>query len=98
MERVAVRGEAHLFLTDFKACNAYADGLERASALRCPVQIITGRQDAMTPPRASRALIDAMKRADVSVETVTLNAGHALMSEQPDATLSALFSFATRPA
>jgi len=25
-----------------------------------------------------------------------LDAGHALMSEQPDATLTALFSFATR--
>lgn len=95
MERVAVRGEAHLFLTDFNACNAYADGLERAAALRCPVQVIAGRHDAMTPPRASRPLIDAMKRADLSVETVMLNAGHALMSEQPDATLSALFSFAT---
>jgi len=38
-----------------------------------------------------------MKRANVPVETVMLDAGHALMSEQPDATLAALFGFATRP-
>jgi pimeloyl-ACP methyl ester carboxylesterase len=98
MERMAVRGEPNLFHTDFSACNAYAQGLERAAALRCPVQAIAGSRDAMTPPRASRALIDAMKQAGVSVETVMLDAGHALMSEQPDATLAALFSFATRPA
>jgi pimeloyl-ACP methyl ester carboxylesterase len=98
MERVAARGESHLFHTDFSACDAYAEGLERAAALRCPVQIIAGRLDAMTPPRASRALTDAMKQADVSVETVMLDAGHALMSEQPDATLAALFRFAMQPA
>jgi pimeloyl-ACP methyl ester carboxylesterase len=60
--------------------------------------VISGRRDAMTPPRAARALVDAMKQAGVSVDTVMLDAGHAVMSEQPDATLAALFSFATRPA
>lgn len=98
MERVTTRGESGLFHADFNACNAYADGLERAAALRCPVQVIAGRLDAMTPPRASRTLIDAMKQAGVSVETVMLDAGHALMSEQPDATLAALFRFAMQPA
>jgi hypothetical protein len=39
-----------------------------------------------------------MKQACVSVDTVTLDAGHAVMNEQPDATLAALFSFATGPA
>jgi pimeloyl-ACP methyl ester carboxylesterase len=97
MERVAALGEPHLFHTDFSACNAYAEGLERAAALRCPVQIIAGHLDAMTPPRASRALTDAMKQANVAVETVMLDAGHALMSEQPDATLAAMFNFAMRP-
>jgi pimeloyl-ACP methyl ester carboxylesterase len=98
MERISERGEAQLFHTDFTACNAYADGLERAAQIRCPVQVISGRRDAMTPPRAARALVDAMKQAGVSVDTVMLDAGHAVMSEQPDATLAALFSFATRPA
>jgi pimeloyl-ACP methyl ester carboxylesterase len=98
MERVAERGEAQLFHTDFSACNAYRDGVERAAALQCPVQVVAGRRDAMTPPRAAHALIGAMKQAGVTVDTIMLDAGHALMSEQPDATLAALFSFATRSA
>jgi pimeloyl-ACP methyl ester carboxylesterase len=98
MERMAGRGETQLFHTDFAACNAYADGLERAAQIRCPVRIISGRRDAMTPPRAARVLMDAMEQASVQVDTVTFDAGHALMSEQPDATLAALFSLATRPA
>jgi hypothetical protein len=37
-------------------------------------------------------------QAGVSYGTVMLDAGHALMTEQPDATLDALFAFATRGA
>jgi pimeloyl-ACP methyl ester carboxylesterase len=51
----------------------------------------------MTPPKAAGALVAAMSQAGVAVETVTLDAGHALMSEQPDATLDALFDFAIQP-
>ncbi|EDZ97321.1 alpha/beta hydrolase fold protein, partial [Burkholderia sp. H160] len=35
-------------------------------------------------------------QAGTPVDTVTLEAGHALMNEQPDATLDALFSFASQ--
>jgi pimeloyl-ACP methyl ester carboxylesterase len=49
----------------------------------------------MTPPRAAKALAGALAQAGVPVDTVTLEAGHALMTEQPDATLDALFSFAS---
>ncbi|MGV2289211.1 alpha/beta hydrolase [Trinickia sp. YCB016] len=94
MERIAANGEPQLFHTDFTACNQYADGLARAAQVRCPVRLVLGRKDAMTPPRATRALVDALSAAGVAVDTVTLEAGHALMSEQPDATLDALFSFA----
>ncbi|GAB2886754.1 alpha/beta hydrolase [Paraburkholderia jirisanensis] len=96
MERVAAVGEAHLFHTDFSACNDYADGLARAAQVRCPVRMIVGRRDLMTPPRATRALADALRATQVPVDVVTLDAGHALMTEQPDATLDALYSFATR--
>jgi len=94
MERVAARGEAQLFHTDFAACNDYADGLASAAKLACPVRLIVGRRDAMTPPRATRALVDALTAAGVPVDTVALDAGHALMTEQPDATLDALYTFA----
>jgi pimeloyl-ACP methyl ester carboxylesterase len=97
MERVSARGEPHLFHTDFTACNDYADGLARAAQVRCATRLIVGRRDAMTPPRAAKALADALAQAGVPVDTVTLDAGHALMTEQPDTTLDALFSFASRP-
>jgi len=94
MERVCARGEPHLFHTDFAACNGYAHGLERAAQVRCPVRLVLGDKDMMTPPRATRALLETLRTAGVPVDVVTLDSGHALMSEQPDATLDALFSFA----
>ncbi|MEQ5839156.1 alpha/beta hydrolase [Paraburkholderia acidicola] len=97
MERVSATGEPQLFHTDFAACNAYTDGLARAAQVRCPVRFIVGKRDAMTPPRAARALADAFAAAGATVDTVALDAGHALMTEQPDATLDALFDFASRP-
>ncbi|WP_310630981.1 alpha/beta hydrolase [Paraburkholderia sp.] len=94
MQRVSARGEPQLFHTDFAACNAYADGLTSAAKVRCPVRLIVGQRDAMTPPRAARAIADALAKGGVAVDTVTLDAGHALMTEQPDATLDALYRFA----
>ena len=96
MERVSAKGEPGLFHTDFTACNAYADGLASAARVRCPVRLIVGRRDAMTPPRATKTLVQAFAQARAAVDTVTLDAGHALMTEQPDATLDALFDFASR--
>jgi pimeloyl-ACP methyl ester carboxylesterase len=98
MERVSAVGEPRLFHTDFSACNAYADGLARAAQVRCPVLFVVGRRDAMTPPRAAQTLAQVFAQAGVSYGTVMLDAGHALMTEQPDATLDALFAFATRGA
>jgi pimeloyl-ACP methyl ester carboxylesterase len=95
MERVSAAGEPGLFHTDFTACNAYSDGLARAAQVRCAVRLIVGRRDAMTPPRAAQALAQALAQASPRVDTITLDAGHALMTEQPDATLDALFGFAS---
>jgi pimeloyl-ACP methyl ester carboxylesterase len=90
MERISTLGEAQLFHTDFSACNAYSDALDRAAAVRCKVCVIAGKRDVMTPPRASRALVAAFD----GVRYAELDGGHSLMSEQPDAVLDTLFSFA----
>lgn len=89
MERIAARGEEHLFHTDFTACNRYANGEAAAAALRCPVQFIFGSKDMMTPPRSTKALLAALPGA----QTVTVDAGHQMMAEQPDAVLDALAAF-----
>jgi pimeloyl-ACP methyl ester carboxylesterase len=94
MERVSQRGAPLLFHTDFSACNTYADAIARAASVRCPVCIVSGRRDIMTPPRAARPIAEALKQAGAAVRSVELDAGHAIMSEQPDATLDTLFGFA----
>lgn len=96
MERVSAGGQAQLFHSDFAACNAYGDGLASAAKVCCPVRLLVGQRDMMTPPRAAGALAAALAQAGVTVDTVKLDAGHALMTEQPDATLDALYGFAVQ--
>lgn len=89
MERIAAQGEDLLFHTDFTACNSYANGDAAAARVRCPVQFIFGSKDMMTPPRSTKALLAALPGA----KTVTVDAGHQMMAEQPDAVLDALLAF-----
>jgi pimeloyl-ACP methyl ester carboxylesterase len=86
MERMAP-GVLH---ADFAACNAYANGLAAAAAVKCPVLFILGRRDMMTPVKAASALRQAIPAARV-VEVGA--SGHALMAEAPDDVLDALRAF-----
>lgn len=91
MQHVARGNSAKVFFTDFSACNNYINGEAAASALPCPAILLLGRKDLMTPPKATAALRSAMPNARVvQIE----GSGHALMSEQPDQVLDALFAFA----
>jgi pimeloyl-ACP methyl ester carboxylesterase len=86
MQRVqAGQCDGNLFAHDFAVCDAYANGLQAAAAVRCPVHFILGDADAMTPPRAARELGAALKAT-----VHHLPAGHSLMQEQPDGVLNAL--------
>lgn len=90
MQRLSAINPEHLFNTDFNACNAYANGQAAAEAARCPVLFILGSKDMMTPARSAKLLTGAIAHGRV----VTVDAGHAMMAEQPDAVLDALASFA----
>ena len=86
MRRVqALQTGCNLFHHDFSVCDAYAGGLEAAARVRCPVTLILGDSDQMTSPTQTGALAAAMK-----ARTVMVRAGHALMTEAPDAVLQAL--------
>lgn len=90
MRRVlASNRDANVFHIGFKACNDYANGEVAIAAVACPVLFLLGEADQMTPPRAARALAAKAKGAKV----VTVQAGHSLMSEAPDAVLFALTEF-----
>ena len=86
MRRVqAGASEVNLFHHDFSGCNAYANGLAAAAKVQCPVTFILGQRDQMTVPKSSRDIATALR-----AKVVTLPAGHSLMTEAPDAVLSAL--------
>jgi len=89
-QRLIDRAGAGVLASDLKACDAYANGEAAAKALACPVLLILGSADRMTPAKAGRAFAAMMKQASV-VELA--NCGHMMMVEQPDATLDALKSF-----
>ena len=70
---------------DLKACNDF----EFSGNVACPVLLVVGKRDVMTPPKAAVSLSERIK-----AETVTVsNSGHSLMAEAPDATLDALIAF-----
>jgi pimeloyl-ACP methyl ester carboxylesterase len=71
---------------DLKACNDYSSDF---AGVRCPVLLILGRRDVMTPPRAASML---QKLPNVQTQLVELS-GHSLMAEAPDAVLDALIRF-----
>lgn len=88
--RLMERTRPGVLYTDLAACNAYADGLAAAAAVRCPALVLMGQRDVMAPPRGAQALVGALAGARV----VTLpGTGHALMAEGPDAVLDALRAF-----
>jgi pimeloyl-ACP methyl ester carboxylesterase len=88
--RLMQRQSPGVMHVDFKACNDYAAGAERAAQATCPALFILGRRDVMTPARSGRELAQAMPGARV-VEVG--GSGHALMAEKPDEVLDALNAF-----
>lgn len=87
MRRMQAGAAAHgnLFLVDFAVCDRYANGLQAAARVTCPVTVILGERDQMTLPKASGELLAALR-----TRPVMLPAGHSLMTEAPDALLNAL--------
>ncbi|MGG7606038.1 alpha/beta fold hydrolase [Massilia sp. BKSP1R2A-1] len=90
MQRMSARNPAQLFYTDFAACNAYANGEAAAAAVACPVLFVFGSKDVMTPPRSTKLLTGLLSHGRI----VTVDAGHQMMAEAPDAVLDALAGFA----
>lgn len=88
--RLLEKAAPGVLYTDLAACNAWQDGAEIAAAVRCPVLLLIGAEDKMTPPKAGRKLADAL--ADCRVEALA-GCGHMTMTEQPDRTLDALKRF-----
>lgn len=85
--RLLERAAPGVLYTDLRACNAYDSAESLAGQVGCPVRLILGERDRMTPPKRGQALARLIPQA----ETIVLpGCGHMMMAEQPDAVLDAL--------
>jgi pimeloyl-ACP methyl ester carboxylesterase len=75
----------NLFHHDFGVCDRYIGGMGAAARVQCPVNLIIGARDQMTNPKQSREIAQALK-----ARVHTVDAGHTMMAEAPDAVLAAL--------
>ena len=84
------RSQPGVLHADMNACNQYLNGLERAAQVRCPVLMVLGSGDRLTPVRATVPLQQALPEPKV---VVLESSGHTLMSEAPNELLDALREF-----
>ena len=73
--------------TDLDACNRYKHSLERAAQIECPVAMILGEWDRLTPVRNAEFLVNALPSPEVDIIT---EVGHTLMAEAPESLIEAL--------
>jgi pimeloyl-ACP methyl ester carboxylesterase len=75
----------NLFHHEFSICNRYRGGEAAAARVTCPAHFVLANADQMTQPKGARELATALKAQVHSVD-----AGHNMMTEAPEATLAAL--------
>jgi pimeloyl-ACP methyl ester carboxylesterase len=90
-QRISRINPEHVFYTDFRACDKYANGEQAAGSVKCPVLFLLGERDMMTSPKDTGMLINAIPHCKV---IQIGESGHELMAEQPDSVLDALVLFA----
>ena len=65
---------------DLSACNSYEAG-DIAGQVQCPVTVIVGSEDKMTPPKATAQLVAGFHEVELQhLEGI----GHMMMLEAPD--------------
>jgi pimeloyl-ACP methyl ester carboxylesterase len=82
------RADPRSIALDLAACNAYRGAADAAARLSCPVLLVIGAEDRMTPPAKAVEFARAIGQS-ARAETIA-GAGHMMMIEQPTATLAAL--------
>ncbi len=85
--RLFERSRDGVLHNDMAACNNFTQGLERAQTVSCPVLMVLGKEDRLTPARGTIPLQKAFPSPKVALLE---GAGHTLMSEAPNDLLDAL--------
>lgn len=88
-------GRPGVLAADFRACMAYTGAEAAAAAATCPATVIIGLGDKMTPPKAGRALAEALEQPRI-VELA--DTGHSMMIENPRAVKQAILDTVRRTA
>lgn len=88
--RLIDRAPRTVLAQGFRVCNGYDGGKDAVAKVACPVQILAGERDQMTPLRAAHGWAKEFKNGRIDVLPVC---GHMMMGERPDETLDALKSF-----
>ncbi len=76
-----------VLFADLNACHTYAGGEAAAAAVQCPVSLILGDRDRMTPVRGAREFAKSLPKT--SIEMIP-GCGHGMMEEKPEQTHKAL--------
>ena len=79
--------------SDLAACDAYHGAVEAAKKITCPVLMLLGASDRMTPPRTTKALVEVLKNVETEILPAT---GHMIMVERPNETIDAIDGFLQR--
>lgn len=87
--RLLERAAPGVVHTDLAACSLYRPDDARLAAIACPTLVLAGRHDRMTPFKAVSGLAERIPGARLE----TVDSGHMLMSEVPDAVLGGLGKF-----
>ena len=86
-QRLMNRSNDDVFYADLLACN---DANLDPAGIECPILLILGESDQMTPHRAGRMVAEQVPSASI----VTLpGSGHSMLSECPNEVLDALINF-----
>ena len=88
--RTLERAAPGVLHTDLVATNDYEGGDAAAAAVACPVLVVIGARDLMTPAKRGLALAGSL--ADSTTVTIP-KVGHIMLDEAPDETLDALRDF-----
>ncbi len=87
--RLLERSAPGVLHADLNACNEYRDGLASSARITCPVHVILGRDDRMSPVKAAQPLLESLADGRVSVIE---DCGHMLMAEKPGEVLDLIIA------
>lgn len=93
--RCVLRSNPHenVFYKGFLACDNYSDGPAAMGKVTARTLILSGASDQMTPAKAALPLVEAARKAQLDLSCQTIDAGHNMMVEAPEASLQALRAF-----